>query len=76
MRVGGDALVDLENSRLVVRWGKITADLSHWHFDTFAAYHRDHHYGFDTVTFELDASGTPDELVTIDQEGFRRVPNE
>ena len=70
--VYGAAQVELADARLVLRSGKILADLEHWHYDTFAAYHRNLHIGFDTVTFVLDASGRPAELQLLDVAGYRR----
>ncbi len=70
--VYGPADVELTDGRLVLRWGKILADLEHWHYDTFAAYHRNLHIGFDTVTFTLDARGRSVELQLLDVPGYRR----
>ena len=36
--VYGAAHVELTDGQLVLRSGKIRADLKHWHYDTFAAY--------------------------------------
>jgi hypothetical protein len=42
------------------------ADLGHWHYDTFEAKFRDPRLGTMLLTFDLDQSGRPRELVMPD----------
>ncbi len=57
-----------------MRRGPLIADLEHWHYDTFAAYHRSRRIGFDTVTFIPNGAGGIRELVLVDVEGFKKAP--
>ncbi|HKP85663.1 MAG TPA: DUF3471 domain-containing protein, partial [Blastocatellia bacterium] len=74
----GDAKITDENGKLVFRYGAFTADLDHWHFDTFQATMREHHLGKGFVTFTLNAEGKSDEAkLTLQGAGeieFKRAP--
>jgi CubicO group peptidase (beta-lactamase class C family) len=59
----GRAALALEKGALVLRRGEGVADLEHWHYDTFRARFRNPLLGTALVTFRLDASGRPDELL-------------
>jgi CubicO group peptidase (beta-lactamase class C family) len=59
----GDASVALENSRLVLRFGRSPAfvgDLEHWQYDTFIARWRTKHIEDAYVTFALTPGGAID----------------
>jgi CubicO group peptidase (beta-lactamase class C family) len=77
----GNAQVAEEGERLVLRYSsRLTADLAHWHFNTFRVTWRDpvarealsQETGF--VTFELDAKGKVTEMKLGDIASFRRAP--
>ena len=71
----GDARVQLESNRLVVRYGQAFAgDLEHWHHDTFRARWRDRQLGRAFVTFSIDASGKPKEMSIENLADFARAP--
>lgn len=56
--VFGEVAVAVENGRLVLRYSDdYTADLDHWHHDTFAARWRRTGFGRSFATFALDARG-------------------
>jgi CubicO group peptidase (beta-lactamase class C family) len=58
----GDAAIDLEQGKLVMRFSHspaLTGDLDHWQYDTFKARWRDRSLAADAfVTFALNADGT------------------
>ena len=54
----------------MLRRGEGVADLEHWHYDTFEARFRNRQLGTMLVTFDLDASGRPRELVIPDLGAF------
>ncbi|HKP84914.1 MAG TPA: serine hydrolase [Blastocatellia bacterium] len=74
----GDAKVMEEQGKLVFHYGPLTADLNHWHYDTFQAVMRQHQLGKALVNFTLNAQGKVDEIrVVIPQAGdipFKRAP--
>jgi CubicO group peptidase (beta-lactamase class C family) len=74
----GDAKVTDETGKLLFRYGAFTADLDHWHFDTFEARMKEHHLGKGFVTFTLNAEGKVDEAkLTMPGAGeieFKRAP--
>jgi CubicO group peptidase (beta-lactamase class C family) len=58
----GDATVRREASGLVFQYGRLVADLVHWHYDTFQAVWRQRRLGESYVTFTLDDAGKVDEM--------------
>ncbi len=60
----GTAQVREEEGHLVLQLGNpdFTGDLEPWHDNTFQVTWRDHYYGKNYLTFDLDAYGTPDKL--------------
>lgn len=59
----GETKVDLENGKLVVRFGpNFTGDLEHWHYDTFRVKWRDPMQGKGFANFRLNAAGKIDQL--------------
>jgi hypothetical protein len=66
----GDATIEVANGALALRRGEVVADLEHWHYDTFQARFRNQRLGAMLVTFDLDASGRPRELVIPDLGAF------
>lgn len=59
----GDVTVAVDSSGLVLRFGpEYTADLAHWHYDTFQATWRNPVMGKDLITFTLGADGTVERL--------------
>ena len=60
----------MANGALALRRGDSVADLEHWHYDTFEARFRNRQLGTMLVTFDLDASGQPRELVIPDLGAF------
>ena len=64
----GDAVIAEENGKLVLRFPhapNLTADLSHWHYDTFEIRWRPttaYNFPRGWVTFTIDQNGKPDEL--------------
>lgn len=71
----GDARVQLENNRLVVRYGSaFTGDLEHWHYDTFRAQWRDRQLGRALVNFTLGTDGKARELQIENVADFELVP--
>jgi uncharacterized protein DUF3471 len=54
----GDLEVRLENDKLIMTHGAaFTADLEHWHYDTFRAKYRDKAVESQWVSFHLDSAG-------------------
>ena len=70
----GDAVVRKEGSGLVFQYGRLIADLGHWHYDTFQAIWRQRRLGKGYLTFTLDGSGKVDELKVDGLADFRRKP--
>jgi hypothetical protein len=58
----GDANVRREASGLVLQYGRLVADLVHWHYETFQAVWRHRRLGESYVTFTLDDTGKVDEM--------------
>ena len=75
--VYGEVKVAVEDGRLVLRYSDdYTADLEHWHHDTFAARWRRTGFGRSFATFALDARGRVATL-DLDELGvLRRVRSE
>lgn len=74
----GTVAVTLENGKLVARYGtQFTAELEHWHFDTFRAKWRNQALiPASLLTFGLDGSGRVTSL-EVEQFGkFRRAPGQ
>ena len=70
----GEMSVREEGGHLVLRFGDwATADLEHWHYDTFRAVWRDREFGTDMVTFVTDVDGKPATLVVKDLAEFARA---
>jgi CubicO group peptidase (beta-lactamase class C family) len=74
-QIYGDARVALEQGRLVLEYAPdYTADLAHWHFDTFRGHWRRTGFGTAFVTFALNSRGR---VASLNLEGFgdfARVP--
>lgn len=68
----GAAEVTESGGRLTLVFGTATADLSHWHYDTFRASWRTPTGDWSLVTFQLDARGRPDRVVTPGVPPLRR----
>jgi len=75
----GRAMVSVENDKLMVKWGKYTFRLDHYHFDTFTAVPvepTDEVATFDRVRFDvqfrLGTNGEVEGVKFLDQE-FKRV---
>jgi CubicO group peptidase (beta-lactamase class C family) len=68
----GDARVAEAAGRLTLEFGTATADLEHWHHDTFRANWRTRTGDWSLVTFRLDARGRPAEVVTGGMPPLRR----
>jgi len=71
----GKAEVSLDGEKLMVKWGKLTFRLDHWHFDTFTAVPvspADEIISFDRTTFEaqfrLGANGEVEGVKFLEQE--------
>jgi CubicO group peptidase (beta-lactamase class C family) len=70
----GAMTVQEEGGHLVLRFGDwATADLEHWHYDTFRAVWRDREFGTDFVTFGTDVDGKIATLVVKDLAAFGRA---
>lgn len=72
--LNGDAVVRREARGLVLQYGRLVADLAHWHFDTFQAIWRDRRLGKAFASFTLDPTGKVDVLRIVDLADFRRKP--
>jgi CubicO group peptidase (beta-lactamase class C family) len=72
--VNGDAKVRKEKDGLVLQFGTLVADLSHWQYDTFEAIWRQRRLGKSPVTFTLDSDGKVDELKAVGLADFTRKP--
>jgi CubicO group peptidase (beta-lactamase class C family) len=70
----GDAEVRKEKDGLVLQYGTLVADLSHWQYDTFRAIWRQRRLGKSPVTFTLDSDGKVDELKAVGLADFTRKP--
>jgi CubicO group peptidase (beta-lactamase class C family) len=61
----GDAAIEMEGERLVLRFSRspaLTGDLEHWHYDTFVARWRDRKVPDAFVTFALRPDGSVDQI--------------
>ena len=61
----GDATIQMEGDHLVIRFSRspsLTADLEHWHYDTFVARWRDRTVPDAFVTFALRPDGSIDRI--------------
>jgi CubicO group peptidase (beta-lactamase class C family) len=54
----GDVMVQDQNGTLVLQAGRISADLEHWHYDTFKATYRGPARATALVTFRLSGQGS------------------
>jgi CubicO group peptidase (beta-lactamase class C family) len=72
--LNGDAEVRKEKDGLVLQFGTLVADLSHWQYDTFEAVWRQRRLGKSPVTFTLDSDGKVDELKAVGLADFTRKP--
>lgn len=79
-RAYGTATVTEADGKLIIRWGRLTLRLDHYHYDTFTAVPvepRDEVVSFDRTTldvrFRLGTNGEVEGLTLFDQE-FRRDP--
>lgn len=63
-KLDGDARVSIDHGHLVLRLGNpdYTGDLEPWHGNTFRVTWRYRFYGYDYVTFDVDALGHPTRL--------------
>jgi CubicO group peptidase (beta-lactamase class C family) len=77
--VYGELHLSRENDKLVAHLGPITAELEHWHYDTFRAVARDRTLGKMLLTFTLDSRGKIDQVKTTSIDGseivLRRAPD-
>jgi len=63
-----------EGAHLVLRFGAwATADLQHWHYDTFRAVWRDREFGTDFATFVTDVDGKVAKVAIKDMAEFVRA---
>jgi CubicO group peptidase (beta-lactamase class C family) len=62
--VFGELKIVLNKDRLLARLGPITADLEHWHYDTFRATPRERSLPKMMMSFALDARGKVEQLKT------------
>ncbi len=69
----GEADVTLENGRLVLRYGVMTADLEHWRYDTFRAIWRQWHGITGFVDFSLNHDGDVSRMKVEQFADFVRV---
>jgi CubicO group peptidase (beta-lactamase class C family) len=74
----GDAKVALESGKLVLRTPAFSADLEHWHYDTFRASMRESPGGSKAlITFTLNSQGKTDGLNISDMGlAFKRAADE
>jgi CubicO group peptidase (beta-lactamase class C family) len=72
--VAGDLTVRQEKSGLVIQYGKLVADVSHWQYDTFQASWRQRRLGKMYVTFVLGSDGKVEEMRMDDLGKFTRKP--
>jgi CubicO group peptidase (beta-lactamase class C family) len=70
----GDAEVRKEKDGLVLQYGTLVADLSHWQYDTFQAIWRQRRLGKSLVTFTLDSEAKVDEVKVAGLADFTRKP--
>jgi CubicO group peptidase (beta-lactamase class C family) len=69
----GDASLAVENGKLVLRFShspSLTADLEHWHYDTFVARFRERTSADAFVTFTLDPAG---QVGSFEMEAFSQL---
>jgi hypothetical protein len=70
----GEMTVVEEGAHLVLRFGDwATADLQHWHYDTFRAVWRDREFGTDFATFVTDVDGKVSKVAIKDMAEFVRA---
>jgi hypothetical protein len=70
----GEARVVAEGGKLVLRYSDdYTADLEHWHHDTFVARWRRTGFGRSFVTFALDARARPSTMEVEELGVLRRA---
>jgi CubicO group peptidase (beta-lactamase class C family) len=72
--LNGDAVVRQEGTGLVLQYGRLVADLAHWHYDTFRVIWRQRRLGKGYVAFALDNAGKVDEMRIADLAEFKRKP--
>jgi CubicO group peptidase (beta-lactamase class C family) len=72
--VDGDLTIRREQPGLVLQYGKLVADLSHWQYDTFRAAWRERRLGKMLVTFVLNSEGKVEEMRIPDLATFTRKP--
>lgn len=73
----GSAKVDLENGKLVTRFGpNYTGDLSHWHYNTFRVTWRDRMQGKSFVNFRLNTQGKIESMNIESISEFTRAADE
>jgi len=70
----GEAKVSLEDGKLVLRYGVMTADLEHWRYDTFRAVWRQWHGIVGFVDFSLNRDGEVSRMNVEQFADFVRVP--
>jgi CubicO group peptidase (beta-lactamase class C family) len=70
----GDAVVRKEQAGLVLQFGTLVADLTHWQYDTFQATWRQRRLGKSLVTFTIDSEGKTAELKAEGLADFTRTP--
>lgn len=68
----GEATVRREASKLVLKYGRLVADLAHWQYETFQAVWRERRLGESNVTFTLDDAGKVDEMKVAGLVDFKR----
>jgi CubicO group peptidase (beta-lactamase class C family) len=70
----GEGTVRRDSTGMVFHYGRLVADLVHWHYDTFEAVWRHRRLGKSWITFTLDDRGRVDELRIPDLVDFKRKP--
>ena len=70
----GRVQIIVENGELSLRYGRSTAKLSHWHYDTFRLIWQDPLFSPEFVTFTLDARGKADRIKVGSLTEFKREP--
>jgi len=72
----GEAKVDLENGKLVARFGpNFIGDLEHWNYDTFRVRWRDVMQGKGFLAFRLNKQGKVEEMEIENIADFKRAPD-
>jgi CubicO group peptidase (beta-lactamase class C family) len=67
----GKAAVAVENNQLVLRWSRLALPLTHFNYDTFAAFSEDDDVD-EQVEFDLDAEGEVRRLKVFGEEFVRK----